>query len=90
MEYTNHSTLGTVIPTLNRVLIEPSSANCKERATEYQHMLEIKTKARKDIEPLVATLETKLDQYFTDQNGKMIKVNKHFGCVWRGTILLIL
>ena len=53
----------------------PSSVKCTETLASSSAILEAKTALCKEFEPLVVTLETKLDHYFNEQNGKLIKVS---------------
>ena len=75
MEYTNHPSLNVWVPLLNNLLMAPSSVKCTETLASSSAILEAKTALCKDFEPLVVTLETKLDHYFNEQNGKLIKVS---------------
>lgn len=74
MEYTNHPSLCVWVPLLNKLMMESTSVNCAETLKQSQSIMETKATMRKDLEPLVVTLENKLDHYFNEQNGKLVKV----------------
>lgn len=75
MEYTNHPSLNVWVPLLNSLLMAPSSVKCTETLASSSAILEAKSALCKEFEPLVVTLETKLDHYFNEQNAKLIKVS---------------
>jgi len=74
MEYTNHPSLCVWVPLLNKLMMEPTSVNCTETLRQSSSFIEEKTRMYKDLEPLVITLENKLDHYFNEQNSKLVKV----------------
>eukprot|EP00111_Clytia_hemisphaerica_P015268 TCONS_00045030-protein len=54
--------------------MDPTSVNCNETLAQSTAILEAKAALHKDFEPLVVTLENKLDHYFNEQNGKLGKL----------------
>ncbi|XP_066926510.1 serine/threonine-protein kinase SMG1-like [Clytia hemisphaerica] len=74
LEYTNHPSLCLWVPLLSNLLMDPTSVNCNETLAQSTAILEAKAALHKDFEPLVVTLENKLDHYFNEQNGKLGKL----------------
>lgn len=70
-----HQSLSHWIPLFKSILVEPSSEKCSEALTLHQNMVTQRNKIRKEVEPLVRALEAKLNQYFTEQNSRLIKVS---------------
>lgn len=73
-DYMIHQSLSHWIPLFKSILVEPSSEKCSEALTLHQNMVTQRNKIRKEVEPLVRALEAKLNQYFTEQNSRLIKL----------------
>lgn len=58
----------------SHLITEPTSAKCNEILTKHQDIVSRKNALQKEIEPLIISLENKLQQYFSEQNSRLIKL----------------
>ena len=65
------------IPLFSYLLDEPSVSKCKQVLKDHNIVSERKVSIVKDAEGLSNVLENKLNQYFNEQNSKLLKVTQH-------------